>query len=280
MSTRTPILDRIVNQVLEHLREFIAVADRPKWRAIFDFDLHLLAVGQRFENVGGIADDHHNIGFTRGWMCSFISIRLSDSRSSISLRMRPASPLMISRKCSRATGSSFGMPAERIDKPGERGERSSQFMAGIGNKIGAQLLGAADFADIVDPHHQELRGGAADMCLEMPLIGTGIVNATVSAEPPPCTRSMLSSNSGVRSTDESRFPIASERISEWVAGLAKTTRSALSRSKSGSLIELSMSRAVSGITFCMFDEVPTILLWHPAPRRTPDKSQPRSGLPL
>ena len=34
------------------------------------------------------------------------------------------------------------------------------------------------------------------------------------AEPPLCTRPMLSSNSGVRSTDDSRLPVASERISE------------------------------------------------------------------
>ncbi|MNT31756.1 hypothetical protein D3C72_1676050 [compost metagenome] len=63
----------------------------------------------------------------KGAMCSFSSIRLSDSRSATSRPMRSAWMAMMSRNLSRALGSSLAWPFRVSMKPDReaRGVRSS-----------------------------------------------------------------------------------------------------------------------------------------------------------
>lgn len=53
------------------------------------------------------------------------------------------------------------MAAQGVDEAGDGGERGAQFVAGIGDEIGAHPFGAFDRGEIVQQDHGEGRGGAA-----------------------------------------------------------------------------------------------------------------------
>ena len=73
-------------------------------------------------------------------------MRDSDSRSSISRAMRVACPCMMARNLARATASSLAVPLQRLDEAEQRRERRAQFMAGIGDEVGAHFLDPAQRA--------------------------------------------------------------------------------------------------------------------------------------
>ena len=95
---------------------------------------------------------------------------------------------------------------QRVDEAGDRGQRCAQFVAGIGDEIGPQLLGPPDRREVVDLDQDAPPAFAAarphDGGAEMPLQRHGMLNVTVSASTPASIRSTASSSSGVRSTAE------------------------------------------------------------------------------
>ena len=119
LAVRPAVFDRVVEQVLEHLRQFVAVA------------LHLAAgrpaaLGRcgcraRRRAIRGRAPPPRTSGASRtppvGGRCSFSSMRDSDSRSSTSRVMRPACSRMMPRKRSRASASSRAGPSSVSIKP-------------------------------------------------------------------------------------------------------------------------------------------------------------------
>jgi hypothetical protein len=80
----------------------------------------------------------------------FISSRDSDSRSSISRAMRPVWSCMILRNWSRAFASSRAGPRKRLDEAGDRRQRRAQFVAGIGDEVGAHAVDAAYLALVAE----------------------------------------------------------------------------------------------------------------------------------
>ena len=84
-------------------------------------------------------------------------MRESDSRSSISRAMRVACVFMMARKRSRASASSRAEPMQRVDEARERRERRAQFVARIGDEVGAHLLDAVQRRQVVE--HQQHHAG-------------------------------------------------------------------------------------------------------------------------
>ena len=65
---------------------------------------------------------------------------------------------MMPRNFSRAAGSSLRRPLQRLDEAEQRRERRAQFVAGIGDEIGAHLLHAAQRREVVESHSRMSHG--------------------------------------------------------------------------------------------------------------------------
>ncbi len=63
---------------------------------------------------------------------------------------------MMARKRSRALASSRAEPCKRLDKAEQRGERRAQFVAGIGDEVGAHFLDPAQRREIVKGDQHEI----------------------------------------------------------------------------------------------------------------------------
>jgi hypothetical protein len=86
-------------------------------------------------------------------MCSFSSIRLSDSRSATSRLIRSAWVAMMSRKRSRALGSSRAWPFSVSMKPVSEASGVLQLVAGVGQEVDAHQL-HAPHVGLVAQHQQ------------------------------------------------------------------------------------------------------------------------------
>ena len=94
----------------------------------------------------------------RTWADS--STRDSDNRSSISRAIRVAWACMMPRKALARLGVVLGRPLQRIDEARQRRQRRAQFMAGIGDEVGAHFLDPAQRRLIVERHQHAFFGAA------------------------------------------------------------------------------------------------------------------------
>ena len=106
-----------------------------------------------------------------GRTCSFISMRDSESRSSIRRFMRSAWLRMRPRNRTCAFSSLLRGSLHGFDEARKRGERRAQFMAGIGHEIGAHALDLLLARQVAQHDHARPRPVAEgrDMGLETPL---------------------------------------------------------------------------------------------------------------
>ena len=111
---------------------------------------------------------------------------------------------MIARNRSRGFGVVARRPAQGLDKAGQGGERGAQLVAGIGDEIGAHLLGALQFGDVVQGQHRDRTLGRRPRRCGQSGRAAGArparvrVNSTTRAASPRNTASAAASTAGLR----------------------------------------------------------------------------------
>ncbi len=156
------VFQRVLDQVLEQPQQFLAVAGNQD-RRLRQIDLDL-PPGVRCASGSSPSATWRMIGTRstsvsgRTWADS--STRDSDNRSSISRAIRVAWVCMMPRKRSRALDVVFCRALQRVDEARQRRQRRAQFMAGIGDEIGAHFLDPAQRRLVVERHQHAFVGAA------------------------------------------------------------------------------------------------------------------------
>ena len=246
-ASRPAILYRVVDQVLEYLGQFVPIAGDAQGLMRRDIDADAVGFGQRNKRGGGLARNRDDIDLAFG---RIVLVQLDPRQRKQIVDQTPHAARFHAHDLKEAPAGLcvvLGVTAQRVDETGDRGQRRAQFVACIGDEVRSQLFGAPERGEIANPDQDQRPGGAGDIGLVMALHGHRNAERDgfrLAARAP--TRSTASSTSGVRSTAEMRLPSASVPTRLFEAPLAKTTRPATERTRSGSSSHSKMSRAVSG----------------------------------
>ena len=236
LAVRPAVFDRVVEQVLEDLRQFVAVAlHLRQLRRQRPGDADAALGGAQFETARDLLDERRQRHPPVGARCSFSSMRDSDSRSSTSRVMRPACSRMMPRKRSRASASSRAGPSSVSINPTRRRQRRLQLVPGIGDEIGAHLLAA-----LQAPSHRAGSGSrprrrapgrrsvhrrAGRRCARSTRsTGTEMTNSTLRDPSPASTASAAASSAGLRSAPAKSRGSAMDPMNSAAAALARTMR--------------------------------------------------------
>ena len=125
---------------------------------------------------------------------------------------RPCSRMM-ARNFSRALRVGLRRALQGLDETEQRGQRRAQFVAGVGDEIGAHALDAARLREVAkrQQHRRRRRRARSRAGRRRPgttaRSGTRSLHSAVSASPPAATRRMASVTSGARSARTSGSPI-------------------------------------------------------------------------
>ena len=124
--------------------------------AAVDVDGHAAVARQRFKTVDHLADDRHQIDRRIG-----AAMRIEfDARQRQQIVDQPRhAPRLLLHDGEEALAR-LGVVARRalqgLDEAGQRGERRAQFVAGIGDEVGAHFLDPAQRREIVKGHQHEI----------------------------------------------------------------------------------------------------------------------------
>ena len=246
------VLQRVLDQVLEHAGELVAVA-RHDQRRVPAARSRSRRCGRSRASAGrrppAARPATRSTGVS-GCMCSISSMRESESRSSISRAMRAACVFMMARKRLARRRVLARGAQQRVDEARERGERRAQLVARIGDEVGAHLLDAAQRREIVERQQHRGRRQPAerrDMRRE-PAVdrhALGELHAARLASPAATSRT-ASTTSGTRSASEAGAPRASAGAITRAAALKVTTRP----SRSSTIAASGMPATTASSTAC------------------------------
>ncbi|HEX7968474.1 MAG TPA: hypothetical protein VF502_09655, partial [Stellaceae bacterium] len=152
------VFDGVVEQILEHLRQLVGVAQHlgRVGRQVQD-DAHVARRGALLQRVGDGMQHLLDVD-TVGRRHMLVHL---DARQRQQIVDQPRHALRLlghdGEEAVARRGVVARRAAQRLDESGERGERRPELVAGIGDEIGAQSLAALDRGQIVEREH----GGGA-----------------------------------------------------------------------------------------------------------------------
>ena len=119
-------------------------------------DRHAAVARQRFETVGDLADDRHQIDRRIG---TAVRVELdARQRQQIVDQPRHAPRLLLhdGEEAIARLGVVAGRALQGLDEAGQRRQRRAQFVAGVGDEVGAHLFDAAQRRQIMEDHQHQI----------------------------------------------------------------------------------------------------------------------------
>ncbi len=237
MAAVFPVLDRIVDQVLEKLNQLIAVADdRGQVRRSLEFERDVVDLGERAERRERLAHDRLQRDRARR---PYMLVQLDASEREQILDQPPHTPGLHAHDVEEAVSGLWvvaGVALQRIDETGDGGQRRAQFVAGICDEVGTHLFTALDGGEIVQQQRRHfglyLRACRIGCVIALHRHRHGEFYGGFLAVSE--VRAMASSTEGVRRSEEMCLFSQSTPTTVRIALLAKITRPVPSSSMSGS----------------------------------------------
>ena len=156
---RRAVFQRILDQVLEHADQFVAVAEHmDRLGRRLDRDRHVAVARQRLQAIGHLAHDRHEIDLRLGPQ---MRVELdARERQQIIDQARHAGGLRVhdAEKALARGGVVARRALQGFDETRERRQRRAQLMARIGDEVGAHRLDALDRREIVHGEQDEVAG--------------------------------------------------------------------------------------------------------------------------